>query len=62
MHEAALFTARSNFTHLVACYKDPSHRLVKHGAPSSAKSWVAIKELSLSYYIGEPLLITIYTP
>ena len=26
-----------------------------------ANSWVAVKELNLSYYIGETLLFTIYT-
>ncbi|CAE7250029.1 icmt [Symbiodinium microadriaticum] len=31
LRTAALFTARSNFTHIVAHYKDPSHRLVQHG-------------------------------
>ena len=26
------------------------------------QSWVAVKEFSLSYYIGETLLFTIYIP
>ena len=28
---------------------------------STACSWVAVKELNLSYYIGGTILITIYT-
>ena len=31
LRTAALFTAQSNFTHLVASYKETSHRLVRHG-------------------------------
>ena len=35
------------------------------GLPGNSKSlglfWVAVKELNLSYYIGETLLFTIYT-
>ena len=29
--------------------------------PEDRKYWVAVKELKLSYYIGETLLLTIYT-
>ena len=29
--------------------------------PTDEFSWVAVKELKLSYYIGETLLFTIYT-
>ena len=35
-------------------WKDPSVLALKN-------SWVAVKELNLRYYIGETLLITIYT-
>ena len=31
------------------------------GADKGTKNWVAVKELNLSYYIGETLLFTIYT-
>ncbi|CAK9043847.1 unnamed protein product [Durusdinium trenchii] len=34
LRTAALFTARSNFTHIVASYKESSHRLVKEGVYS----------------------------
>ena len=30
-------------------------------SPFAALSWVAVKELKLSYYTGETLLFTIYT-
>ena len=29
--------------------------------PTQARNWVAVKELKLSYYIGQTLLFTIYT-
>ena len=35
-----------------------SRALEPHSDPNN---WVAVKELSLSYYIGETLLFTIYT-
>ena len=43
-------------------YKD----FAKHLGPAcldiiEAKVWVAVKELKLSYYIGETLVFTIYT-
>ena len=42
----------------------PSHHfnaLHQAGKPEFYKNWVAVKELELSYYIGETLLFTIYT-
>ena len=30
--------------------------------PSELLTWGAVKELRISYYIGETILITIYTP
>lgn len=34
LRTAALFTAQSNFTHIVACHKESSHRLVTQGVYS----------------------------
>ena len=31
------------------------------GIERGSKNWFAVKELNLSYYIGETLLFTIYT-
>ena len=36
--------------------------LVQHERKKHKKNWVAVKELKLSYYIGETLLFAIYTP
>ena len=39
-------------------YTAPHVKEYQHGTPIF---WVAVKELKLSYYIGETLLFTIYT-
>ena len=33
----------------------------EHADRAPSKNWVAVKELNLSYYVGETLLFTIYT-
>ena len=33
-----------------------------HGVRGCMEDWVAVKELSLSYYIEETILVAIYTP
>ena len=34
---------------------------LEHGFPSCRVYWAALKELSLSRYIGETILVTVYT-
>ena len=44
---------------IILAFKQPQPSLRKHSW--TAFVWVAVKELKLSYYIGETLLFTIYT-
>ena len=39
----------------------PPKKGTRNWGTASWASWVAVKELKLSYYIGETLLFTIYT-
>ena len=51
--------------------EDSPYPILSHSLPNMSKlstaktmpaSWVAVKELKLSYYIGETLLFTLYIP
>mmetsp|Transcript_22042 Transcript_22042/g.68624 ORF Transcript_22042/g.68624 Transcript_22042/m.68624 type:complete len:307 (+) Transcript_22042:99-1019(+) len=60
----ALFTARSNFTHLVAWQKAPSHRLVQHGVYRLCRhpgyvGWF-LWSVSTQLVLGNPLCLAAY--
>ena len=48
---------------LCSCYSDPVMASGQDPArlKKRSRNWAAVKELKLSYYIGETLLFTIYT-